>query len=178
MRPENVHSNAWLMPTTRGRNQLEAASGTIPRLANTKPNRAAVLASLMSIGNVMVTPTPTAAPLIAPMTGLVDSKIRSASMPPPSRGTPAARSASLLPTVNVSPPADRSAPAQNARPSPVTITARTESSASARSNAVIISCIIRAVNALSFSGRDNVNVATCESTEYEICVKSGATPRP
>ena len=118
MRPENVHSSAWLMPTTRGRNQLEAASGTIPRLANTKPNRAAVLASLMSIGNVIVTPTPTAAPLIAPMTGLVRLEDPQRQHAPAVARHAAARSASVLPTVNVSPPADRSAPAQNARPSP------------------------------------------------------------
>ena len=42
----------------------------------------------MSIGSVIVTPTPTAAPLIAPMTGLVQSKMRRLTMPPPSRGTP------------------------------------------------------------------------------------------
>ena len=33
-----THSIAWLMPTTRGRNQLEQASGMIPRRANTKPD--------------------------------------------------------------------------------------------------------------------------------------------
>ena len=147
------------MPTTRGRNQLDAASGTMPRRANTNPNRAAVLASRMSIGNVIVTPTPTAAPLIAPITGFFESKIRSASMPPPSRGTPASVCTSLPPLANVSPPDDRSAPAQNARPAPVTITARTSSSASARSNASIISFIIVPVNAFSLSGRDNVIVA-------------------
>ena len=42
----------------------------------------------MSIGSVMVTPTPTAAPLIAPITGFVQSKMRNETMPPPSRGTP------------------------------------------------------------------------------------------
>ncbi len=41
----------------------------------------------MSIGNVIVRPTPTADPLIAPITGLRLSKIRSASTPPASRGT-------------------------------------------------------------------------------------------
>ena len=51
----------------------------------------------MSIGSVIVTPTPTAAPLIAAITGFVHSKIRSVSSPPPSRvtGTPSI-SASLL----------------------------------------------------------------------------------
>ena len=75
------------MPTSRGRNQLEQASGTIPRRANTKPIFAFSDASRMSIGNVIVTPTPTAGPLIAAMTGFLDSKMRNVSMPPPSRTT-------------------------------------------------------------------------------------------
>ena len=40
-RPVATHSIARLMPTTRGRNQLEQASGMIPRRANTKPIRPA-----------------------------------------------------------------------------------------------------------------------------------------
>ena len=40
----------------------------------------------MSIGSVIEMPTPTADPLIAPMTGLVQSKMRRTSTPPPSRG--------------------------------------------------------------------------------------------
>ena len=115
----------------------------------------------MSIGRVIVTPTPTAAPLIAPMTGFVHSKIRSDTMPPPSRGTPTSVWMSLPPLANVSPPPPRSAPAQNARsPEPVTITARTSSSASTWSNASITSCIIRPVNAFIRSGRCSVIVAT------------------
>ena len=73
------------MPTTRGRNQLLHASGTMPRRAKTKPMRAAVEAMRMSIGRVMVMPTPTAGPLIAAMTGFFDSKMRSDTSPPPSR---------------------------------------------------------------------------------------------
>ena len=57
----------------RGRNQLLHASGTIPRLANTKPMRAAEDAMRMSIGSVMVAPKPTAAPLMAAMTGFVSA---------------------------------------------------------------------------------------------------------
>ena len=68
---------------------------------------------------------------------------------------------------NVESPAERSAPAQNAWPAPVTITARTESSASAMSNAAIISRIIVTVNALSFSGRESVNVAIESATSYD-----------
>ena len=66
------------IPTIRGRNQLEAASVTMPRRANTNPNFAPVEASRTSIGSVTVTPTPTAAPLIAPMTGLRQPAMRSA----------------------------------------------------------------------------------------------------
>jgi len=47
--------------------------------------RAADDAMRMSIGRVMVTPTPTAGPLIAAMTGFFASKMRSATRPPPSR---------------------------------------------------------------------------------------------
>ena len=46
----------------RGRNQDEAASGVMPRRANTKPNLASVDAIRMSIASCMVTPIPTAAP--------------------------------------------------------------------------------------------------------------------
>ena len=81
-----THSIARLMPTTRGRNQLEHASGTIPRRTNTNPIRAVSDASRTSIGSVIVAPIPTAGPLIAAITGLVHSKIRSVSRPPLSRG--------------------------------------------------------------------------------------------
>ena len=60
------------MPTMRGRNQLLHASGTMPRRANTKPNRAVAAAMRMSIGSVIVTPTPTAGPLIAAMIGFFE----------------------------------------------------------------------------------------------------------
>ena len=104
------------------------------------------------------------------MTGFVHSKIRSVSSPPPSRVTSwpsicASLPWSLPPPENVSPPPERSAPAQKPAPAPVTITARTSSSASIRSNASIISRIIVPVNALSWSGRLSVIVATRSSTE-------------
>jgi hypothetical protein len=157
------------MPTTRGKKYEEQASGTMPRRANTKPNLAAVLARRMSIGRVIVTPTPTAAPLIAPITGLALSKIRRVSRPPPSRGTPTGVCTSLPPRENVSPPDDRSAPAQNARPDPLTITALTSSSASTASKAAIISFIIVPVKAFILSGRWRVIVATPSATPYSIC---------
>ena len=47
------------------------ASGTMPRREKTNPMRAWVDAMRMSIGSVMVTPTPTAAPLIAAITGFL-----------------------------------------------------------------------------------------------------------
>ncbi len=86
-RPVATHSIARLMPTTRGRNQLEQASGMIPRRANTKPMRASSEARRTSIGSVIVAPTPTAGPLIAAITGFVQSKTRSVNSPPLSRAT-------------------------------------------------------------------------------------------
>jgi hypothetical protein len=65
-----THSIAWEMPTTRGRNQVEAASGTRPRRAKMKLRRAVSAAMRMSIGSVIVTPALTAGPLITPITGL------------------------------------------------------------------------------------------------------------
>ncbi len=89
-----THSIARLMPTTRGRNQLEQASGMIPRRANTKPMRASSAASRTSIGSVIVAPTPTAGPLIAAITGFFESNTRSVNSPPLSR--PAAPAVSRL----------------------------------------------------------------------------------
>jgi hypothetical protein len=45
----------------------------MPRRANTKPIFAPSAASRMSMGNVIVMPTPTAGPLMAAMTGLAES---------------------------------------------------------------------------------------------------------
>jgi hypothetical protein len=50
-----------------------------------------------SIGSVIDAPAPTAAPLIAPITGLRESKMRSAITPPRSRGT-SVRSSEREPT--------------------------------------------------------------------------------
>ena len=54
---------------------------TIPK---TKPNLASSLASLISIGKVIVTPTPTAGPLIAAMIGFGQSNMDKVVLPPPS----------------------------------------------------------------------------------------------
>ena len=152
------------MPTIRGKNQLLAASGTMPRFAKTKPNFEFVLASRISIGSVIVTPTPTAAPLMAPITGFLLSKMRNDTKPPPSRMTPVFALTSLPPLANVSPPPDKSAPAQKARPEPVTMTARTLSSASLSSNAAMISLSMRFVNEFNLSGRFKVIVAMRSDT--------------
>ena len=76
----------------------------------------------------MVTPKPTAGPLIAAITGFFISYRRRDTTPPPSRCSPSSPRATRS---NVWPPPERSAPAQNARPAPVTMTARTASSESA-----------------------------------------------
>ena len=139
----------------------------MPRRTNTNPNRAVSAARRTSIASVIVAPTPTAAPLTAAITGLVQSKTRSVSWPPLSSGTesdpPRVRQS------NVSPPRSRSAPAQNARPAPVTITARTASSSSARSNASISSRAIVSVQAFMRSGRLRVIVRMPSSTSAAIC---------
>ena len=110
-----------------------------------KPIFAPLAAMRMSIGSVMVMPTPTAAPLIAAIDGLRQLKIASTNRPlrePELANTPAP----WLPEVSkLFAPPETSAPAQKPRPAPVTITARTASSASARSNASAISAPIRPV---------------------------------
>ena len=90
-RPVKHHSSAVCRPTSRGRNQDEAASGVMPRRAKTKPKRASVEARRMSMASCMVTPTPTAGPFTAAITGLRLSKMRKVSRPPPSRCTPPTR---------------------------------------------------------------------------------------
>ena len=102
-------------------------------------------------------PTPMAGPLIAAMIGFLMSMSFKVSWPAVSRGTPSdARAASLL-SAKVS--GSRSAPAQKARPAPVTMTARTSSSLSAMSAALINSSIIVFVQAFSRSGRFKVTRA-------------------
>jgi hypothetical protein len=62
-----------------------AASMTMPRRAKTKPSLADSAQSRVSIDSVMVSPKPTAEPLIAATSGLGLAKIRSVTAPPPSR---------------------------------------------------------------------------------------------
>ena len=84
----------------RGRNHVEAASGTMPSRPKTKPIRALVEASRMSIASVIVAPMPTAAPLIAAITGLGSSWIARVTLPPVSR-TPCSMSGSSQPVTEV-----------------------------------------------------------------------------
>ena len=60
----------------------------MPRRTNGKPNWAPLAAMRMSVGNSKVAPMPTAAPLIAAITGLFASKMRIVSAPPESRLPP------------------------------------------------------------------------------------------
>ncbi len=128
--PPKIHSEARLIPTIRGRNQLLQASGAIPRRVKTNPIFAVSEAMRISIGRVMVMPTPTAGPFMAAITGFFISKILKVTRPPPSRCS----SRVFLPSnvrSNALSPLLRSAPAQKALPAPVTITTRTPSSLSA-----------------------------------------------
>jgi hypothetical protein len=68
----------------------------------------------------------------------------------------------------VSAPEERSAPAQNPRPAPVTMMALTLSSLSAASKASINSFCMAALKALSLSGRFSVMVRICSATSYLI----------
>ena len=106
------------MPINLGKNQLDAASGTIPRLANTKPNLEFSLAILTSIGSSMVAPMPTASPLMAPIIGLVDLNSLRVRTPPASL-TVLLVSFFLSVQLNESSPVDKSAPAQYLFPLPV-----------------------------------------------------------
>ena len=77
VRPDISQSSAVGMPTSRGRNHDEHASGTMPRRVNTNPNVALGAAKRASIGSVIDAPTPIAGPFTAAITGLVHSKMRS-----------------------------------------------------------------------------------------------------
>ena len=135
--------------------------------------RALVEARRRSIARVIVAPMPTAGPLIAAMTGFGSAWIARVTLPPvsriPSYASRSARSSSgvgrmVSSSPKTLPSADRSIPAQKARPAPVTTTARTASSrASVRKNSWSSRAIVRS-NALSWSGRLSVSVATPASS--------------
>ena len=142
----------------------------MPMRPKTKPMRALSDARRKSIASVMVAPMPTAAPLIAAITGLVQLKIDSVTRPPVSRTPLWIAGSSRRSCISLSvgrwvssrpktlPPTDKSMPAQKARPAPVTTTARTVSSALAPLNAASSSFAISTVNAFILSGRLSVSV--------------------
>src|SRR6266436_81355 len=69
--PMTRNSNARRWPISSGASRLEAASGTSPRLTNGVEKRASVPATTKSQWNNMVVPTPTATPLTAATSGLL-----------------------------------------------------------------------------------------------------------
>src|SRR6266403_1023956 len=141
----------------------------IPRRVKGKLKRAAVLAIRISMGRSTVAPKPTAAPFTAAMTGFRQSKIARVTLPPPSRTRSSLKSTSsadpascrdqsgLRRLSNASAPGDRSEPAQNARPAPVTTTTRTASSSFTRVKTSTSSFIMALVNVFSCSGRSRVS---------------------
>ena len=145
------------MPTSRGRNQHEPASIAMPRLLNTKPILPALEIMRTSMGRHMVMPTPTAAPLIAATMGFRQLKIARVIE------LLASRFCGLLPsfhTWKAALPPEMSAPAQKARPAPVTTMARTSSIAFTRWKKSINSRLMAVLKALSLSGRLRVTVIT------------------
>ena len=119
-------------------------------------------------------PAPTAAPLIAAMYGL--SRYCSACGTRCTvkrnefRRSPGVRS--CCSTVSSSSRAFRSAPAQNARPLPVTTTTRTSSSAIARLMPSLQPASSPPLNEFMRSGRFRVIVAIRSSTEYRTSCSS------
>ena len=71
-------------PMRRGKKKLLAASITSPLLAKTNPIFASLYAILIFMGKVIVTPTPTAAPLSAAIVGFLHLLIAIVTRPPPS----------------------------------------------------------------------------------------------
>src|SRR5262249_24499375 len=87
-----------------------------------------------------------------------------------------ARYSSAASRSKLAPPRARSAPAQNARPAPVTTIARTASSASHAANASASSRPIVGVYAFSRSGRLSVITATPSRTSSKISSKVSWCP--
>jgi hypothetical protein len=174
--PPMLHSSAFEMPATRGRNQLAQASGTMPRRAKTKPKRASREAMRMSIGSSIDAPMPTAAPFTAAISGLVLANRRSASTPPPSRpgSSPDSASRAAAAGSKARAPSDRSKPTQKARPAPVITMARTASCASARSSARHSSRRMARVIAFMRSGRCSVSVSTGPDRSQRRVSKAGS----
>ena len=128
-------------------------------MANTNPNLAFSEHILTSIGSVIVTPTPTAAPFIAAINGFLKSNNLKVSIPPVSLLT-SVLALPLSDISKVSSPEDRSAPAQKAFPEPVKITARMSSSFSVSSRSSKISFNICPEKVFIFSGLLKTTVKT------------------
>ncbi len=98
-------------------------------------------------------PIPTAWPLIAAMTGLRHSHGWNGS-------SGSDENVSFVGVANAPEPFEKSAPAQNARPEPVTTTTRIESSVSAWRSAAVKAALISLENAFIVSGRLKVTTST------------------
>ncbi len=123
----------------------------------------------MSIGSVIVTPTPTAGPLKAAISGFLQSYKARLTLPPESVSSPGLVSSNACSNrANDSAPLDKSAPAKKARPAPVKMIARTWSSWSARAIASSSSRCMIVLNAFSLSGRLSVMVKTEWLISYRI----------
>ena len=129
------------------------------------PNLAAGDVTIWSIGRHIVTPMPTAAPLIAATIGLAArtkaTQSSPAGMPPRPPAVSAPGSTPSMRDWNVS---CMSAPAQKPRPAPVVTMAPTAGSSLARRMASACSSAIVGVHALSRSGRLRVITATSPRT--------------
>ena len=133
-----------------------------PSFTNIWENLACGDARRMSQSSAKSIPMPTAAPLTAAIVGLRHSRNICASGVIPGRTS---LSHSRVASMRGSPHAfSTSSPAQNARPAPVTTTARTSASRSTSANASMSCSPISKVAAFNRSGRLSVTVATWSTT--------------
>ncbi len=142
----------------------------MPRRPKTNASFASSAANRTSNSSESVRPAPTAAPFSAPITGVaIVQKADFSAIE--SESTPSSSSCSACASApNEPPPAERSTPAQNPLPAPVTTIARTASSASNSHMASKNSrCIVRS-KALRASGRLSVSVATPTSSTSTMIV--------
>ena len=137
---------------------FEFASGATPRRVNMNWSRASSATRQKSKSSGNVSPAPTAAPLIAPSTGVASSQ-NATDCQIVSDVTPSSRSCSAWKSAP-KPPSVMSMPEQNAFPAPVTTIARISGSSSRPQMASCSSrCMVRLI-ALRCSGRCSVTVAT------------------
>ena len=170
-RPDRNRSLALPKPTRAASNLVLANSGTRPILMKPMPNRAVVEATIWSAGRHIVTPIPTAAPLMAHTMGLLDrtraTQSRPAGIPPTPPAVSRPGSTPSMRDLNV---ASISAPAQKPRPSPVITMAPIAGSSLAAVIACACSSAIVGVQAFSLSGRFRVITITAPSRRVEIWV--------